>query len=309
MSLSKKHLQTLFAMVMAGSAMGARGLGCGPCNPTVSTVPRLPPDNPDGSPPPEFDPTQITADECIRLCGQGYSECDPYVAASGAAYVECTFPAECGAGRRPRGLQKPVIAASGAAAWLSRAAHLEAAAERAFADLADEIEALGAPASLVRRARTAAAEETRHARVVGALARRRGAVIPPVRVRRGPPRSKAALAVENAVEGCVGETFAALIAHHQAEHARDLAVRRAMRRIADEETSHAALALAIEAWLAPALTPAERRRVARAKARAAARLGSPPLDAEAAADLGLPADREARAFAIRLGRALGWRDG
>jgi rubrerythrin len=236
--------------------------------------------------------------------------CEAEVQADGAAYVQCALPGQCGAGRRPRGLRRADVAAnSGAAAWLARAAHLEAASVRAFAALATEIAAHGAPATLVRRARAAARDEARHARVVGALARRRGASIPAVRVRRGAPRSKVALAIENAVEGCVAETFAALVAHHQAENARDPEVRRAMVRIADDEAGHAALAMAIEAWLAPQLTGAEQRRVARAKARAAQRLTGWTVDSDAAAELGLPGEREGRRLARALGGALGWEEG
>ena len=63
---------------------------------------------------------------------------------------------------------------------------------------------------------------------------------------------------ENAREGCVRETFGALIAMHQAERAGDPIIRRAMRRIAEEETRHAELAWEVASWSAS--NPARRKR-------------------------------------------------
>jgi hypothetical protein len=314
---SKRRLRVLFGMLLGGTTMGARGLACGPCLDQVVVYVRVPPANPDGSPAPGFDPKVISAKECDELCGVGHMSCEAMVLDGDIPAVECVIPGDCAAGRRPRGLRKPcsrpsrragVAAASGPAAWLARAAHLEAASVRAFDALASELTALGAPPSLARRARTAAREEARHARVMAALSNRRGARVPAVRVRAGGPRSMLAMAIENAVEGCVRETFAALVAHHQARFAGDADVRRAMRRIADDETSHAALAHDVDAWLAAQLSPSERRRVEAAKRRAARSLVEGwRVDPETAATIGLPGSEGGRALATRLGEELGWR--
>jgi rubrerythrin len=61
-------------------------------------------------------------------------------------------------------------------------------------------------------------------------------------------RSLEMLAIENAVEGCVRETFGALVASWQASHAEDSGVARALRSIAADETRHAALAWQIAKW-------------------------------------------------------------
>ena len=100
-----------------------------------------------------------------------------------------------------------------------------------------------------------------------AAARRRA---PPVRVRGAPRRlrSLAAVAVENAVEGCVRETFGALTASWQAAHARDPHIARTMARIARDETRHAALAWAIARWVEPRLDARARRRIVAARRRA-----------------------------------------
>jgi hypothetical protein len=106
------------------------------------------------------------------------------------------------------------------------------------------------------------------------------------------------LAVENAVEGCVRESMGAVIAAHQATHARDRAVARAMRRIAADEARHAALAWAIDAWIATRLTPGARERVRAAKRAAVAELqrdAAHPVSPEVVAVAGLPpAGRHAR---------------
>jgi len=120
---------------------------------------------------------------------------------------------------------------------------LEAASVPAFLRLADELRQHGAPAALVARAEQAAADEVGHAAGFAHLRAERGApsAASPVEVPQA-PRSLEALAVENAVEGCVRETFGALVAGYQARTAGDEALRRIMTRVAAEELLHAELA-------------------------------------------------------------------
>jgi hypothetical protein len=66
---------------------------------------------------------------------------------------------------------------------------------------------------------------------------------------------------ENVVEGCVGESYGALVAMWQAERARDPAVSSAMRRIARDEARHAALSWALLRWGAARLTAPSRRKL------------------------------------------------
>ena len=63
------------------------------------------------------------------------------------------------------------------------------------------------------------------------------------RTRSRAPRRPVEIARENAEEGCVRETFGALLAAHQAAYACDPEVREVMTRIAGDELRHAALAL------------------------------------------------------------------
>jgi hypothetical protein len=81
-------------------------------------------------------------------------------------------------------------------------------------------------------------------------------------------RALVEMAIENAVEGCVRETFGALVATYQAETAADPNLRAAMGKIAADETTHAGLAWRVAAWIDQRLTAAERARVAEARREA-----------------------------------------
>lgn len=191
--------------------------------------------------------------------------------------------------------------------WLSRSAHLEAASVFAFERMASELEALGAPASLVAEARRAAEDEVRHAKVVGALAQARGGVpvAPQVESRRSRPLL--AFALENAVEGCVRETFGALVGAYQGRHARDADIAAAMKEIAADEARHAVLSWKVHSWAMGKLDPAGRDRIQRAQAEAltelaagAARAGSPEVTRAA----GLPGPAEAACLVDVLWRGI-----
>ena len=58
----------------------------------------------------------------------------------------------------------------------------------------------------------------------------------------------ARLARHNLAAGCIEETWGALVAMHQAIHARDSRVQRVMAAIAPDEARHAELAWAIHRW-------------------------------------------------------------
>jgi hypothetical protein len=132
-----------------------------------------------------------------------------------------------------------------AASYYARLAHDEAASVVAFRRLARELAAHHAPAELIERAERAAGDEERHASIMSALA----GIATPVMAELPSIRSLEAIATENAIEGCVRETYAALIASYQAENALDPGIRRIMRALADDETEHAELAHDVDAWL------------------------------------------------------------
>ena len=211
---------------------------------------------------------------------------------AGAVFIVCAC--QGGAGRRPEGLApRDAIATSSVGAFFARSAHLEAASVHAFARMRGELRALGAPSRLVRRATRAIADERRHARVVSALARRFGSTPSPPRVEGARKRSIEEIAIENATEGCVRETFAAVVAHWQALHARDPIVRAAYARIARDETRHAELAHDAARFFDALLDDDARSRVARAREAALADLSREAIEPTSAlAELaGLPVKR------------------
>ncbi|MFO0613345.1 MAG: hypothetical protein U0414_12190 [Polyangiaceae bacterium] len=246
--------------------------------------------------------------DCARICGPG-ATCVETQLPDGTPALECAGdpPPPCYSGRRPRGLvgsrTTRRAAAPRAGAMLAQMAELEAASAFAFEGLARELAAFGAPTDLVTRCRVAAAEEARHARVVRAHARRRGGRPRAVRVTAAAPRSLADLAIENAREGCVLETFAALHAAHHAVAATDPPFGAAMRAIPRDEASHAAIARDIDAWATARLDAEERARVEAAHVEAWASLVV-ATDGGAEPALGMPCGRARAALAAALREAL-----
>ena len=230
---------------------------------------------------------------------------------SGSVQLECRYPASCGG--RHHACVQPCAAATDpdAAGWLARAAHDEAASVHAFLALHRELARHGAPRDLLAAVLLAAADETRHAAALAALARAHGGPHLAPTLTPIAPRDLLAIAVENAVAGCVHETWAGLCAAHQARHARDPAVRAAYAAIAGDEARHADLAWALAAWLDDQLTPAARSLVAAARRAAVARLHAElsvatadPARADADRTLGLPDPATARFLLAGLDAAL-----
>jgi hypothetical protein len=241
--------------------------------------------------------------DCLYWYGSGCEDGSVTAVEGGPATIACGV---CnGVGRRPAGLRRGSRrrGADALGGYFADAARLEAASVVAFDRLRDELARLDAPQELVRVAARSSRDEVRHARVTGRLARRFGAEPGPVRVPRARRRSLEAVAIENAVEGCVRETFGAMLATWQARHATEPSVRAAMKRIAVDETRHAALAWAIDAWACRQLDEPSRRRLDRSR-RAAVRkllrdLGD-EMPAAARRSAGLPSAREARAMASAM---------
>ncbi len=262
---------------------------------------------------------------------------DAYVpAANGSLTFDCL---DCfgGSGRRPPGLLAPRSGrarprAGGRSAsasdlaepfelgsYFARMAYGEAASVHAFAGLEADLVRWGAPAKLVAAASRAARDEVRHARVMERRARACGApvavAVPRVRRRssRSPARSLESIARENAVEGCIHETFGALQLRWQAKHARAATDRRLFARVAADETRHAALSWLVAQWAEPLLDARARKRVdaARSCAMRALRkkLGTPARADTSAVDREVGRPPAAHAVALfdgliaRLARA------
>ena len=162
----------------------------------------------------------------------------------------CVNRSGCGTGRPPRGfVPRGVMGPSAIGRQLAWMAQLEAASVVAFQALNADLARLGAPASLLRSVLAAAQDEVRHARRVAREAARRGVGVPSALVAPIGRRSIEDLAIDNAEEGCVRETFGAALVAVQADRATDPRVRALMRGIAADELRHAALSWRIARWL------------------------------------------------------------
>jgi len=168
------------------------------------------------------------------------------------------------AGRLPEGCKMHAIAA-GIGGWLASMAELEAAAVEAFERMVVELRHHGAPAELVARAEEAREDEIRHARAMGLQAARFGGTVRPHVRGAMHARDLEAMAVENAVEGCVRETFGAILAAYQARAATDAELRRELACIAVEEARHAQLSWDLAAWLDERLDAAAKSRIETAR--------------------------------------------
>jgi hypothetical protein len=151
-------------------------------------------------------------------------------------------------------------------------AHLEAASVPAFARMRAELAKLGAPRRLLASIERAKRDEMRHARAMGRIAHRFGGTAGTARVRTVRQRSIEAIARENAIEGCVRETYGALVATWQARNASDPSIRVALSDIARDETRHATLSWQAARFLRRKLDAPARRRVDEARRRAIAKL-------------------------------------
>ncbi len=137
-----------------------------------------------------------------------------------------------------------------AALWLDDAT-AEHASIASFARATLELLAVGAPPELVFAAQQASLDEVRHARTCFTLA----ALYAGEAAEPGPlpaPKLRSpdllSLACDTFLEGCIGETLAALIALRSARHCQVPAVREALTGIADDEARHAELAWATLAY-------------------------------------------------------------
>lgn len=255
---------------------------------------------------------RVDVDACIRLCNTLLDDAQINGSMTGcavtfqdnevhAAVAYDTVTPGCGAatGRRPDGLAPPRRMHNGSAlgAWFANVAWLEASSIYAFLQLARELAAHDAPGALVRLAQAAARDEVRHAQLMSRFAQRFGGAQPPVEV--APPRVRTleALAIENAIEGCVRETWGAVVALWQAQRAPDAEMRAAFALIARDEVRHAALGWAIDRWAMGRLDHAAQVRVALAREAAVASLAAERIDELPA--VGLPSAADARRLHAR----------
>ena len=254
-------------------------------------------------------------DACVALCDQILVE-HGYTSAAGEVPI-----LECNVTKRPASVEVeivyegyPVAVGCGVVtvnpstqptsigSHYAALAELEASSVYAFVGLARDLRRHGAPPRLVEAALRAAQDEARHAHLAVVLARAWGGTPRPAPRDLQPDRDLPALCVDNAVDGCIRETFGAAIAAHQAENARDPFIRSIMTSIARDEQRHAALAAAIDRWARPRLSAPQRRALEALARREARRLAASQRDAPGAVVklAGFPTTTVARALARGL---------
>lgn len=280
--------------------------GCGPCSaPEFDQIFLL--KNPDAETQALVDACRASlTHDCTALCakvsGKTYFDhCELHPDRDGYMQVHVGQENRCPGGRRP---QRLLLAAtdgdaSSAGALFARQFQLEAASVPAFCTLARELCAWGAPPKLCRAAQAAARDEVRHARAMATLSRRYGGRPRPPAVAPTSVRTLVDFAVENAVEGCVRETYGALLAAVQARRSCDATVRRMMEGIAADEARHAALGWAVDDWLRTRLSMTERAALDDARASAI-----DELHRDAGADWSPSLDRTAGLPPVDVTRAL-----
>ncbi len=202
-----------------------------------------------------------------------------------------------GGGRKPRGLRAArIVAKNSRGEYFAKMAYEEGASVFAFERMHHELALFEAPRALRSAARRAICDEKRHARAMRSLARTSGGKSTSPCIKKLRERSLEAMAIENAVEGCVNETYGAIVMRWQSVHATDAMLRDTFRKIADDEMNHAALSWSVAAWAEKKLDAASNRRVRRARDRAAMALAGSAaatnfLGRERALGLPTPAQR------------------
>jgi hypothetical protein len=200
--------------------------------------------------------------DCSAYCAPG--EACEVIDSGGELSAQCTAwpqsdpfpcpPPGVAIGRRPGGMLAAQVGGkheTELGAFFANVAHLEAASIHAFVQLGHELRIHGAGDALLRLTRKAARDEVRHAFQMSRLAKRYGARVPRPRLQRLRlhARSLLDLARENEIEGCVRETFGAMVALWQAEHAATVELRAVFAQIAHDEIAHAELAWQLRSWL------------------------------------------------------------
>jgi hypothetical protein len=233
---------------------------------------------------------------CQAVCGRA-TTCRPY-SANGARQVICNDGCPVDGRRYDLLDDRDAPIADTVGGYLARMAFFEAASVDAFACLARDLSTHGAPTSLIRSCRRAQQDEVRHARMAKTIAERHGGIVD-----RSPPspasiasRSLESIAIENAVEGCVRETFGVLVGMWQSTHAPTKQLRAFFAALTHDELRHAALSARIDAWLLARLDASARARVESAREAAIAALGESLFEGEPLRGLGLPSCDEARAM-------------
>lgn len=233
-------------------------------------------------------------------CSAGYERCEQ----ADADVVHCF----CGVsgGRWTAGIEQRALADDTLGGFFAWMVWGESASIHSFTILERELAAHGAPKRLLAAARRARRDEIRHTRIGQRLALRHGVT---AEVAKAPVsaavRMLEEIAIENAVEACVSETWSAVLTRAQVSRARDPMIRRVFARIADDEARHATLAWNVAKWAKGKLPPDACERVDSCMRTALRRLRDGIVEpGEAQREVGIPSRAEQLAMMSALERTL-----
>lgn len=221
---------------------------------------------------------ELTEVSCSNLCQTELNvwmdflcSCDYQgAAADGNHPVTCEYT-QCAVEGRVHGDIKKLEKSTGyteLGIHFARGYHAEASSVDAFLQLRKELAFHQASKELQDRCFLAAKEEIVHAQLLAKLAKLHQGQLPTLDFGRFQPRSLFALALDNAVEGCIFETFSSLRALQQANNATDQVIAKAMKIIALDEMKHAELAWDIHKSLISKLSNVERDIIRKAQKEA-----------------------------------------
>ena len=199
-------------------------------------------------------------------------------------------------GRRPLGHIESTRTVRDIGEHFSCAAHLEQASVTAFVDLARQLKGWNAPEQLISRCLEAADDETRHAKIFRTLAIKCGAPLEEPQ-QENPPEDLLRTAIHNATEGCIFETWAALIAAHQSLHNHHPELQKIYRVVAADETRHGQLAWDLHEWMMQQLSQEEQDIVREHQRQALEQLRNIAKQEATERWLGRPARQEASLLA------------
>ena len=211
---------------------------------------------------------------------------------------------ECIGGRRPLGHSECMQPNEGLGGYFARCAHLEASSVLAFIQLTRQLQKFQAPKILISRCIDAAKDEVLHARLLSNIARAYGVEPPPV-MSPDNEYDLFSIAMHNAVEGCVVESWAALVAQWQSQHMPSSQVRLIYQRIATDEIRHGQLSWDLHDWLMTRLSVKEQNIIHQAQSKAIeALIANVEIQTKHPSALGLPSSLMASQLVQSFGKQL-----
>jgi len=164
-------------------------------------------------------------------------------------------------GRRPLGYQE------GTGGYFARSAHLEAASVVAFVQLSRQLQRWDAPKDLIERCVEAAQDEVRHSNIMARLAKCFTEKLSPLQV-DSTAEDLFTVALHNATEGCIFETWSALEMKLISHTAKTEELRNVFAKIAEDETKHAQLSWDLHHWFLARLSAPQRQEILTAQRNA-----------------------------------------